>query len=186
MQDARACKAKEYFLRGYSCSQSVLLAFKDEVGLEEDKILKLASSFGGGIGGQREVCGALSGMLMAAGLLYGYSGPKDYKSKAEHYALVKELSRRFRESNGSIICRVLLGLEEGQMPAPQRRTAQYHKKRPCAEFVFEAAKIMSDYIAERAARAEHADASADASADAVFAASADTADTAKGKSGAGK
>lgn len=150
MNDNRALKAKEYFLRGYNCSQSVLLAFKEDIGLEEDKILKLASSFGGGLGGQREVCGAVSGMLMAAGLLYGYKNPKDYQSKAEHYVLVKELCNRFSESNGSIICRILLGLEAGQTPAPQQRTEQYYKKRPCADLVFEAAKIMSDYISQRA------------------------------------
>lgn len=150
MNDNHALKAKEYFLRGYNCSQSVLLAFKEDIGLEEDKILKLASSFGGGLGGQREVCGAVSGMLMAAGLLYGYNNPKDYQSKAEHYVLVKEICNRFSESNGSIICRVLLGLETGQTPAPQQRTEQYYKSRPCADLVFEAAKIMSDYISQRA------------------------------------
>ena len=107
----------------------------------------MASSFGGGIGGMREVCGAVSGMLMAAGLLYGYE-PGDRAGKSEHYARVRELADRYRAENGSIICRELLGLAgqtAGQQPS--ERTAEYYKKRPCPELCRIAAGILDDYIA---------------------------------------
>ena len=70
-------KAAELFLGGYNCAQSVVVAFCDVTGLEVDFAAKLASSFGGGMGRMREVCGAVSGMLMVLGLLYGYDTPGD-------------------------------------------------------------------------------------------------------------
>ena len=85
-------KAVENFLAGYNCAQSVFLAFAEDLGLEADFALRLASSFGGGMGRLREVCGGVSGILMAAGLLYGYTAPDDDEAKAAHYALVQKLA----------------------------------------------------------------------------------------------
>ena len=80
-----AGKAMELFLDGYNCAQSVFTAFCDLHGMEEKEALRLSSSFGGGMGRMREVCGALSGIFMAAGLLYGYDSPDDKDAKTEHY-----------------------------------------------------------------------------------------------------
>ena len=138
-------RAYELFLGGCNCAQAVLLAFAPDAGLTEQQALRVASSFGGGIGGMREVCGAVSGMLMAAGLRYA---PGDRAGKSEHYARVRELSERYREANGSIICRELLGLAgqtAGQQPS--ERTQEYYKKRPCPELCRMAAGILDDYIA---------------------------------------
>lgn len=143
-------KAMDFFKQGYNCSQSVVLAFCDKTGLDEQTSLKIASSFGGGMGRLREVCGAVSGMFMVAGLLYGYCDPKDHNAKTEHYKLVQSLAEKFRQENGSIICRELLGLGAGaDKPVPELRTEQYYKKRPCAEIVGCAAKIMAEYIESR-------------------------------------
>ncbi len=138
--------AKDNFLKGYNCSQSVLLAFAAQLGLEDKTALKIASSFGGGMGAQREVCGAVSGMLMALGLKYGYDAPKDFTAKQNHYALVQKLCNKFKEQNGSIVCRELLGLKEAQNTKPQERSAQYYKKRPCAELVAMAAQILQEEL----------------------------------------
>ena len=143
-------KAMDLFKQGYNCSQSVVLAFCDKIGLDEETALKMSSSFGGGIGRLREVCGAVTGMFMVAGMLYGYSDPKDNKTKTEHYKLIQMLANEFREENGFIICRELLGLGAGaDKPVPELRTQEYYKKRPCAELVGCAAKIMEKYIKER-------------------------------------
>ena len=80
--------AAENFRHGYNCAQSVLLAFAPEIGLDEVTTLKLASSFGGGMGRLREVCGAVSAMFMVAGVLKGYTSPTDDESKAKHYKLI--------------------------------------------------------------------------------------------------
>lgn len=135
-------KAEMLFKQGYNCSQAVLLAFCDELNMDKETAARLASSFGGGIGRMREVCGAVSGMCMVAGLCKGYSDPKDMEGKKRHYSLIQKMANEFKEKNSSIICRELLGLSAGaDSPSPSPRTAQYYKKRPCVELVGIAAEI---------------------------------------------
>lgn len=146
----RRLKAMEYFGEGYNCAQSVVLAFADLLPVEEQKtIIKMSSSFGGGMGRLREVCGAVSGMFLVMGALYGYDGPETGAPKAEHYARIQELAKRFEGQNGSIVCRELLGLKEKrQEPTPEARTEAYYKKRPCKELVGCAAEILEKYLEE--------------------------------------
>lgn len=140
-----ATKAAELFLQGYNCAQSVAVAFSDVTGLDPDFSARIASSFGGGMGRMREVCGAVSGMLMVLGHLYGYSTPGDIHVKKEHYTHVQELAGKFREQAGSIICREILKNPPSD-PNPSPRTAEYYQKRPCARMVFLAAQILDEYI----------------------------------------
>ncbi|PNV60712.1 hypothetical protein C0033_17185 [Clostridium sp. chh4-2] len=136
-------KAKENFMAGYNCAQSVFLAFCDETGLDRETAARLASSFGGGMGRLREVCGAVSGMFMAAGMIKGYEDPKDQDGKKAQYQLVQDLAEAFKEKNDSIICRELLGLtQHSDSPVPSERTEEYYQKRPCAELVADAAEIL--------------------------------------------
>lgn len=142
-----AKKAMDLFKEGFNCSQSVFLAFEDMYKMDPKTALMLSSSFGGGMGRLREVCGAVSGMFMVAGVLYGYDDPKDYEAKKVHYERIQQLAKEFESRNGSIVCRQLLGLGEGKdTPAPEKRTQEYYKKRPCAELVGMAAAIMEQYI----------------------------------------
>jgi len=142
-----AQKAMNLFKEGYNCSQSVFLAFKDLYGIDRSTALKLSSSFGGGMGRLREVCGSVSGMFLTAGVLYGYDSPKDRSSKTEHYKRIQELARSFEELNGSIVCRELLGLDQKKESyVPEERTKDYYRKRPCEQIVGCAAYIMEEYI----------------------------------------
>ena len=143
-------KAKQLFLSGYNCSQAVVGAFTDDFAIDFDTAMKLSSSFGGGMGRMREVCGAVSGAFMIAGLKCGYCDPCDKAAKSAHYALIQKIAADFKQQNGSIICRELL---EGvgcngkcQGSVPEDRTAAYYKKRPCAELVYIAAKIVEDEL----------------------------------------
>ena len=140
-------KAAELFVSGSNCAQAVAVAFCDVTGLESGMAAKMASSFGGGMGRMREVCGAVSGMLLVLGLLYGYddSGEKDAAKKA-HYALVQQLAGKFRERNGSIICREILKNPPSD-PSPTPRTAEFYKTRPCTRMVVCAAELLDEYIA---------------------------------------
>ena len=161
--------AKENFLKGYNCSQAVLLSFSDLTGLDETVAMKLASSFGGGMGRMREVCGAVSGALMVLGLLYGYdatASTADADKKA-HYARVQAFCKRFREAQSSIVCREILqnhakklqetkkAAEEAQLAAmrandasPTPRTAEYYASRPCADACAWAARLLDEYLQE--------------------------------------
>lgn len=144
-------KAKSLFESGYNCCQAVLCAYADELGLDETTTLKIASSFGGGMGRLREVCGAVSGMFMVCGLRDGYTnidGVNAHEEKMSHYERIQELARKFINENGSIICRELLGLApkksslDMDSPVPEKRSDEYYKKRPCAELVAMAASFL--------------------------------------------
>lgn len=137
-------KAEALFKQGYNCSQAVLLTFSDQLGLDKETALKLSSSFGGGMGRLREVCGAVSSMFMVAGLKKGYTDPSDQIAKKEHYALIQRLAEEFKKENGSIVCRELLGLANGpDSPNASPRTEEYYKKRPCGELCGIAAELVA-------------------------------------------
>ena len=141
-------KAVRLFGEGCNCSQAVLLAFSDVTEMEDSLALRLSSPFGGGMGRQREVCGAVSGMLMVLGILYGYeeNGEKD-ENKRALYRDVQALCGQFRETAGSILCREILK-NPASDPNPTPRTAEFYKLRPCERMVATAAALMEDYIAE--------------------------------------
>ncbi|MDO4811792.1 MAG: C-GCAxxG-C-C family protein [Eubacteriales bacterium] len=140
-------KATDLFRQGYNCAQAVVLAFGDLIEVDEATLSRMSCSFGGGMGRLREVCGAVSGMSMAAGLLCGYDGPETGEVKADHYARIQTLAKAFEEQNGAIVCRELLQLRQKRdEPTPEKRTAQYYKGRPCVELVGSAAEILEQYL----------------------------------------
>ena len=110
--------------------------------------LLLTSSMGGGMGRLREVCGAVSGMFLMAGLAFGYTDPKDMEAKAAHYARIQKLAAAFKERNGSIVCRELLGETAGTGSRPAERTPAYYKARPCEELVADAAQLLEQMLTE--------------------------------------
>lgn len=145
-------KAKQNFESGYNCAQAVLLAFSDVTGLDEATAMKLAASLGGGMGRLREVCGAVSGMFLVAGLLYAEGEVVSAQEKAAHYARIQDLAARFKAETGTYICRELLeGVPATGGSQPEERTEQYYKRRPCGELCRLAADIMAEYMQEQKA-----------------------------------
>ena len=144
-------RAKALFLEGYNCAQAVFCAFTDVTGLDMATAARLSSSFGGGLGRLREVCGAVSAASMVLGLVKGYDVPGDRALKARHYALVRDFAARFREATGSINCRALL-IQAGVMAEtggePDERTPEYYEKRPCPNLVWKAARILDEMLGE--------------------------------------
>lgn len=138
-------KATELFLSGYNCAQAVAVAFHEELGLTEPQAAKMVSAFGGGMGRMREVCGAVSGMLFVLGALYGYDSPGDDVRKKKLYGEVQALAGKFRQENGSIICREILKNPPAD-PNPTPRTADFYAKRPCARMVMTAARLMEEFL----------------------------------------
>ena len=130
---SRGDKAYELFMSGYNCTQSVVGAFADRIGMDFDTAVKFGSGFGGGVGRLREVCGTFSGAVIVIDMLYGYSDPKNVKAKAELYSRIQELAAQFRKDNGSLICK-------------EARTAEYYKKRPCPELCRYSANMVEEYI----------------------------------------
>ena len=147
-------RARALFEEGYNCAQAVFCAFTDETGMDFDAAARLASSFGGGLGRLREVCGAVSGAAMVLGCTKGYADPKDAEAKKAHYALVRDFADRFKAEEGTIICRELL--ERAEVAAasvkpggdPEARTPQYYDARPCPRLVWRAARIVEEMLGE--------------------------------------
>lgn len=141
--------AAKLFKDSYNCAQSLFCAFHKELGMDFDTALKLSSSFGGGMGRLREVCGAVSAMFMIAGLKYGYTTPNNDEIKEEHYCRIQELAKEFEKQHGTIICRELLNLDvKHDSPTPSKRTEEYYQSRPCEKIIASAAKIMENYISK--------------------------------------
>ena len=148
---SRAERAKEKFLQGYNCSQSVALAFCDVMGIEEDVLLKIMLPFGGGIGRLRMTCGAISGMAAVVGMVFS-KADNSPENKKETYAIVQKLCAKFKAETGSLICAELLSgvnvpVEVGGVA--EARTQEYYKKRPCGDMVALAAKILEEYLQEK-------------------------------------
>ena len=140
--------AFENFNKGMNCAQSVLLAFREETGLEEETLLKLSLPFGGGMGRLRLTCGAVTGMIMAYGLIKGVGTVPTHDEKMDNYKGVQFLTDEFKKLNrGTIICAELLGLKEPEGTfVPEVRTEEYYKKRPCGELCRIAAEILESYL----------------------------------------
>ena len=148
--EKRVEKAKELFHQGFNCSQSVFAACADIYGIEDETLaLRLAASFGGGIGRMRQTCGAACGMFLLAGLQNGSAIPGDAEGKKNNYTLVQDLAAKFKNENGSLICSELLGIApKPQEPTPEARTEAYYQKRPCVEMVASAVRIYLESLTD--------------------------------------
>jgi C_GCAxxG_C_C family probable redox protein len=142
-------EARRLFMMGYNCAQSVFCAFRDETGLSLEESARLASSFGGGMGRLREVCGGVSGALLALGAICGYDDPCNREAKKAHYKLVQTFAGRFKEKNGTIVCRELLkNVPVTPGGVPEERTKEYYSRRPCPLLVRDAAAILDEMLSE--------------------------------------
>ena len=147
--EERALLGEQNFLKGFNCAQSVVAAFADlfpETDVE--LLLKVAASFGGGMGRLRMTCGAVTGMFMLAGLENGSNTPGNLDARAKNYALVQQLAAAFKQENDSLICEQLLGMRSGQIepPRPSERTTEYYRSRPCPKLVACACRIFAQHL----------------------------------------
>lgn len=143
-------KAKALFMEGANCSQAVFGAFAAECGITEEQAFIISSGFGGGVGRMREVCGAVNGMVLVLNMIYGSKDISCKEAKDSHYARIQQAAGEFKKECGSIICRELLGLDKKQPVSPESesRTAEFYKKRPCADMVALAAEITEKFLKE--------------------------------------
>lgn len=148
--EARVQRAVDNFMQGYGCCQSVVAAFADLYNLDDTMAKRIAAGFGGGVGRMRMMCGAVSGIVILAGLDRGQIDGADRKGKSMCYKVVQELLDEFKVQNGSVVCAEMLGLkghekaQSSYIASP--RTAEYYKTRPCAAKVESAARIFAEYL----------------------------------------
>lgn len=147
----RAEKARELFESGYACSQAVALAFQDLTNVSKDDIAKMTLPLGGGLGRLRLTCGAVTGMAVIAGAIIAKS-ENTPDNKLKTYEVTRELVDRFKENQKTIICAELLenpGVLVEIGGTPEERTKEYYQKRPCSLIVYNAAKVLENYLYEQ-------------------------------------
>ena len=146
-RDEKIAKARELFLSGYNCAQSVAGAFAPEMGMDELQVIRLSSGFGGGLGGIRVLCGAFSAVGMVMSQVNGYDDAEDMEGKKSLYAAIQRLGATFTDKYETLNCRELLnkaGIEAKSMPS--ERTPEYYRTRPCVRYVEACAGILADEL----------------------------------------
>lgn len=124
--------------QGYNCAQSVVLALNDLLDWNEEEATQMSAPFGRGISGMKEVCGCVTGMALLAARMVPVKDPHDMAARSRQQALVQQMAEEFRQQNGDIICRRLLGLEGGEGIV----------KKPCGDKVADAVRIAARHIQE--------------------------------------
>lgn len=151
MNMTRKEKAEKNFYEGYTCSQSVVKAFSDLIEIDEKTLLKIALPLGGGLGRLRLTCGAVNGIAIIIGLIFG-SSEIDDNNKSLVYSMVQEVASRFEEHMGTLNCKKLLEKAEVEVTSkgkPDVRTEDYYRKRPCGKIVYEAARVLEEFLVEK-------------------------------------
>ncbi|MBQ3299976.1 MAG: C_GCAxxG_C_C family protein [Ruminococcus sp.] len=114
--------AKNNFQNGCNCAQAVLLAFCEDYGMERETALTIAAGFGSGMAGLRETCGTVTGANMVIGLAKG-------KNRMDANRTFREFADRFREKNGSLVCKELLA-------------ARIKTRLTCADLCYDAGNLL--------------------------------------------
>jgi len=138
----RSEQAKEHFLSGYNCAQSVVLSFADDLKYSKELALKISAGFGGGMGKQQETCGAVTGAIMVLGLLKGEEVNNNDELKAEAYSSVKELSREFTAAYNTTSCRELIGCDLNTPEGSAKFKEEKLMENVCAGCVAKAVQIV--------------------------------------------
>lgn len=153
--NAKCDAAAQKFLAGYNCAQSVLVALGPGLELEDETALKIATGLGAGMGRRGEVCGAVTGGILALGLKYGRGGQQDRSATEQTYQNTRELMVRFEQHHGSCLCRVLLEGCDLRTPEGQRFFREHdllHKT--CLRCVQTVVEVLAEIMDEPARQAE--------------------------------
>ena len=137
--------ALRLFQEGYACSQSILIAFSEQAGIDRETAEKISAGFGGGMGRLRKTCGVLTGSFMVLGMKYGNTAPDDMESKLFTYTLIQELTARFKGKHGERDCGKLLLQRVSEEQIKKRE----HHRKICDEFVRDGARILAEMLEKK-------------------------------------
>ncbi len=143
---SRVQDAVQTFKRGFSCSQAVLAAVSEPLGLDREKALKISQPFGGGMASMGLTCGAVTGAMLAIGLKHGRTRPEDEEAKQKTYRLVHEFLRRFQDRHGSIVCRELIGVDLSAPDGHKLGAERGVFENLCPGFVAAAVEILEEIL----------------------------------------
>lgn len=134
--NSKVYEALALFKEGFSCSQAVFAVYAKDLGMDYEMALKVSQAFGGGMGGMRGECGAVTGAYMVISLLYGRTKAEDGEARLKTFTMVKDFAKRFKEKQGSTVCRDLLENKSG---------SHYDM---CSDYVKDACIILEELLEE--------------------------------------
>ncbi|NLJ37823.1 MAG: C_GCAxxG_C_C family protein [Candidatus Atribacteria bacterium] len=141
-------EATVYHQQGFNCCESTLMGLSDYLGKSCQFFPRLATGFGGGLGHTGNVCGAITGSIMALGLKFGRDQAQDKKTRDDFYVLVEHFINDVKKELGAIDCidliGVLLNTEEG---LKEYRKNNMHLK--CREFIQTINQIAKEYLDQK-------------------------------------
>ncbi|ABN56410.1 MULTISPECIES: C-GCAxxG-C-C family protein [Methanoculleus] len=143
----RAKEAVSRFMQGYNCAQAVSSVFAGDAGVPEEVVLCAVTGFGGGMGHAGGTCGAVSGGVLAIGLLFGSTGVDEKEAKDLTYALTREFIMRFVRKNGTVSCTELLGCDISTDEGLARSREQNLTRTLCPRYVRDAVEILEEVLA---------------------------------------
>ncbi|WP_018248440.1 C-GCAxxG-C-C family protein [Orenia marismortui] len=141
---SRQVKAKDKFSSGFNCAQSVLLAFAEDLDLEEEVALKISSGFGAGMGRMQNTCGAVTGAFMVIGALNGQYKAEDKRAKEETHSLVRKFSEEFKGLNNTINCQELIGVNINTKAGMEEAKSKNLFSNKCGKYIEDAVKLLED------------------------------------------
>lgn len=143
----RSEQAKELFLSGYNCAQSVVISFADDLKYSKELVQKMSAGFGGGMGKKQETCGAVTGAIMVLGLIKGETVNNNDELKSEAYGAVKEFSRQFIAEYNTTNCRDLVGCDLNTPEGAAKFKEDKIMETTCAGCVKKAVEIVESITA---------------------------------------
>ena len=143
----RSERAKELFLSGYNCAQSVLLSFADDLKFSKELAQKMAAGFGGGMGKTQETCGAVTGAIMVLGMLKGEEVNNNEELKTTAYVAVQDLTREFVAAYKTTKCRDIIGCDLNTPEGAEKFKEDKIMENLCAPCVEKAVQIVENLTA---------------------------------------
>ena len=136
IMNIRVDEALALFKEGFSCSQAVFAAYAKDFGMDYEMALKVSQAFGGGMGGMRGECGAVTGAYMVISLLYGRTRAEDSEARIKTFTMVQDFANRFKQKQGSTVCGNLL----------ENKSGSHYEM--CSDYVKDACLILEDILEE--------------------------------------
>lgn len=134
-------RAVATFTKGINCTQAVLSACGARHGIDPKTAMKVGGAFGSGMN-MGETCGAVTGALMVIGLRHAKVSKAGFLSRDRTERETLAFIDRFKERNGSVSCKELLGCDLGTAEGRAHARRDRSFKTRCPKFVRDAAEIL--------------------------------------------
>jgi C_GCAxxG_C_C family probable redox protein len=138
--------ASEYMRKGFNCAQSIIKAYANEVGMNQEDAVRMTSALGGGVGRNGHICGAVSAAALIIGMKFGTTDPANFPAKEKAYNKTNELLEKFSAENKSVLCKELIGYDMKNPEELKKAREEGVFTKQCPLYVLSAGRILESII----------------------------------------